>query len=341
MKDKPKAAKPRQATKAKCPEKDWNFTGVDDGELVAATYYEYAREAKPIRNFLEKLGPMPAPPSGVSQAVLNATLQTQAAARLAKRIPGCGPGPTPCLPKDVSQAQLDAVLSAQTEWRGKLSQVLPIEAFPLVLIYGALQTKLTDAWRDQPEAKRRRAAKGIAPYFPVPTGPTKKGKREQKVPLEGPFRLGPALTDIDPEEPWGIDGTGFEWLCVGIDWGRYTDTEIIDSFTRWVRTKEGRPYGSEPGNLTGRRSDRGHKAGDWRASLQRLGIMRLMHRHSSDQIIEIVQAGLCAKSADRVKYMVKTECERERLKALDDFHTLFPFLSTEHPQSREPLPAAW
>jgi hypothetical protein len=291
MKEKTEAAKPRQAINTICPEQDWNFTGLEGWELVAATYHEYAREAGLIRDFLKRLGPMPP------------------------------------LPKGGSKAQLKVAKEAQSQWHGKLSIGLPLEAFPLVLIYGALQTNLTGAWQNQPEDKRRQAADATASHFPLSAGAGINGERENNAPFEPPFRSGPALNEIDPEEQWGVDNTGFEWRCVGIDWGAFSDKRIIAGFAQWV--KYNRPTDLKTGQLIGRRSDKGRDPCEWRVMLERLGYLRLRHRYTFSEAKPLLK-----KLPQTTKTRLAGELNREAKKAVADFHKLLPFIGPAlHPLS--------
>ncbi len=122
------------------------------------------------------------------------------------------------------------------------------------------------------------------------------------------------------------DGT--EVSVVEIDWAHFTDKEIADAIAR-SRPKEI----PEPSSGRGR----GDTYADWRAKLERLGIMRLMHHHSFDDLTKIVPVDWL----DREKYSTKAKCKQEHKKALDDFHDLFPLQPDVKPQSFEPLMGNW
>jgi hypothetical protein len=137
---------------------------------------------------------------------------------------------------------------------------------------------------------------------------------------------------------------GVDFFIAQINWRDFTDNEIIECFKQWVKTKGNRPIPmtQEPKGVRGMQGGRGHKPRDWRASLDRLGIMRLMNRHSFEEITSIVQAAASVTSADREKYSEKSGCIKERTKALKDFHGFFPFLDAEEkPCSWQPLSACW
>jgi len=140
-----------------------------------------------------------------------------------------------------------------------------------------------------------------------------------------PFRV------INAEVPW--TGKQSRHTRIEINWTSYTDGEIASCFKAWVKANRP-PDIAEP-------TKRGHKPRDWRASLERLGIMRLMHYHSFDEMTAIVDAVAAVKSADREKYSVKSESMKERQKAIADFHCLFPFLRNENPLSLSLFPGGW
>jgi hypothetical protein len=135
-------------------------------------------------------------------------------------------------------------------------------------------------------------------------------------------------TDDNNRLPGGfVYPGGTEVSVVEIDWAHFTDKEIADSIAQ-SRPKE-IPEPSGRG--------RGDAIADWRAKLERLGIMRLMHHHSFDDLTKIVPV----EWLDREKYSSKAECKNEHKKALDDFHDLLPLQSDEKPVSFEPLTGNW
>jgi hypothetical protein len=135
------------------------------------------------------------------------------------------------------------------------------------------------------------------------------------------------------QRPSFVYPSGLEVLLVEIEWRRFTNDQIVQCFRKWAKLHRPKDVKAPSG--------KGHKPRDWRASLERLGIMRLMNRYSFDDLQSIVQAAAPTKSADREKYSVKGGCKKEWQKALDDFHDLFPFLPDEEPKSCKPLPGCW
>lgn len=124
---------------------------------------------------------------------------------------------------------------------------------------------------------------------------------------------------------------GVEWFICQINWRDFNNRDIGNCLRKWV--KKNRP----PAFPQPRGRGRGETDADRRASLERLGIMRLMHHHTFDELTQIVPV----EWLNRDKYNNKAECVKERKKAISDFHRLFPFLPEENPHSFEPLPGAW
>jgi hypothetical protein len=128
-----------------------------------------------------------------------------------------------------------------------------------------------------------------------------------------------------------VSADGVETMLVQIEWEKFTNKDIIAAFSSWLEANE------PPGVARPPKSKQGHDPHDLRASLERLGIMRLIHRHSFDEMAKVVQAALPPKLADREKFSVKAEAAKERLKAANTFKSLFP-LGDDEPKSWEPGP---
>jgi hypothetical protein len=114
-----------------------------------------------------------------------------------------------------------------------------------------------------------------------------------------------------------------------IDFSRFTDQEITDAFTAWL--KEHRPQRwKQPRRVLPNARQRGRKLVEYRVALERLGLMRLLHNHSpADLRLELPEAWkkIAAKEPD---------FRREIREASKFFHGLFPFLpESERPESEE------
>lgn len=127
--------------------------------------------------------------------------------------------------------------------------------------------------------------------------------------------------------------SGTEKTVVEINWGIFTNDEIVQEFRKWV--KANRPQGvPKPDN-------KGHKPGDWRAHLTRLATMRLLSRYTPKEIIGTKRATPSvecqpihsAKQFAGRKWGDSTKWYDARREAGKLFHSLFPFL----PKDEKPL----
>ncbi|HEU5069479.1 MAG TPA: hypothetical protein VFV96_03590 [Verrucomicrobiae bacterium] len=114
-----------------------------------------------------------------------------------------------------------------------------------------------------------------------------------------------------------IYGSGTEHTVVQICWGVFTNEEIIQEFRKWVKT-------NRPQDIPGPDGKGRNKARDWRVALERLGMMRLLHHFSKGELEK--------KSPKAWQLYRKREWYKERKRADEMFHRLFPFLaSSERP----------
>jgi len=116
-----------------------------------------------------------------------------------------------------------------------------------------------------------------------------------------------------------------ERLRVEIDWS-FSNDQIRKAFKLWL--KENRPPSfPEP-------SERGHKPVDWRARLERLGLLRLRHVQSVEDTIQIITQTLPSEKRKATKFLEPGILNQEAEKAVTDFHNLFHFLDpAEMPRS--------
>ncbi len=167
------------------------------------------------------------------------------------------------------------------------------------------------------------------PPFPKPWQALDKGSRPPlmlKIPPEEY-----AFQAIDSRLPWGrfhreterhVISHGIETLLVTINWGAGSDREIKKSFNKWL--DKNRPsHIPEP-------SERGHKPVDWRARLERLGLLRLRHNYTFDKAKPLLKM-----LPQTTKTTDSSECNRQAKNAVDDFHALFPFLDSSA------MPISW
>lgn len=109
-----------------------------------------------------------------------------------------------------------------------------------------------------------------------------------------------------------IYGSGTEYTVAQINWGVFSNEEIVQSFRQWV--KANRPNDIQPP------SGKGYKLNDWRVALERLGIMRLLHEFRLSEV-----RNACPTAW---KLYGKREWYKERKRAGEMFHQIFPFLAT-------------
>jgi len=140
-----------------------------------------------------------------------------------------------------------------------------------------------------------------------------------------------AFQAIDSRLPWRrfqhqterrVINHDIETLLVTINWGAGSDAEIKKSFNKWL--DKNRPsHIPEP-------SERGHKPVDWRARLERLGLLRLRHNYSFDEAKPLLKM-----LPQTTKTTDSSECNRQAKNAVDDFHALVPFLDSSA------MPISW
>jgi len=113
-----------------------------------------------------------------------------------------------------------------------------------------------------------------------------------------------------------VNKDGVEVLLAEIDWGTYTDSQILESFGKWIETS--RPPGV--GKVDTRGMKTGKKRTRWWVMLKRLAIMRLLfHATLSEMHKKFPEAEKRYQSADWY---------RERKNAKIHFHELTPVPTT-------------
>jgi hypothetical protein len=104
--------------------------------------------------------------------------------------------------------------------------------------------------------------------------------------------------------------SGTEILLVEIKWGEFTNEQLVQHFSEWL--KENEPEGIK------RPDRRGHKLRDLRVGLERLGIMRLLSHFTLRE--------MPLKCPAAWKAFGNREWYKERRRAVQMFHGLLPFL---------------
>jgi hypothetical protein len=260
---------------------DWNFERVPEDELVACCYWEYARESARIR----------------------------AAFDPEDKIFFTNPAPAYLLSPTGQRLKTESVINTV---RARFTDRIREQALPVLETFHRAITEVSRPfdlpWLTLSLSVREAVIVALAPYFAEKPGLTFL-----------PFNRCSDLHDV------GVAGEayrcaefdaelGIERLRVQIDWGGFTDAQIVAAFKAW--TAENRRAGIGFPDHRGRRKKKGY--GDY---LAWLGIMHLMNRHSFTSIErEFPDAWKRYRSAD---------WPRAREKAGTIFRQLFPFLPGE------------
>jgi hypothetical protein len=146
-------------------------------------------------------------------------------------------------------------------------------------------------------------AKALASFQPKPAGEVFGGA--WPLPVRDYFHSGSKLRALCPNY---IYPNGMEVLAVEIEWGKFTNEQLQAEFAQWL--KENEPPGIK------RPSGRGKRLANWRAALNRLGIMRNLNRYT---FADHRFPKACKERGE--KY-----CYAARKAALGTYRTLFPFL---------------
>jgi hypothetical protein len=264
---------------------DWNFDNVPDNELVACCYWEYARESARIR----------------------------AAFDLEEKVFFPDLIPTYAVSSTGARLKTGSVINtAKARFIDKIhEQALPVlETFRRVI--NEIPRPFDVPWLELSVVVRQAVTDELAPYF------------EEKSTLTFlPFNRCSDQRDIGLADEHYRCATfdmklGIEYLRVQIDWGGFTDAQIVTAFKAWL--VDNRPAGVGVADRRGQRKQKGY-----RDYLAWLGMMRLMSVCSFTRIEkEIPKAWSHYRSAD---------WPRARKKASGVFKSLFSFL----PQEDKPI----
>src|ERR1035437_1808584 len=300
-------------------EVDWNFDNVPGDELVACCYWEYARESEFLRE-LRKRCQKCQQSAGVDEALLHADLQKVQSIGYPAHFflrgffcptDGVLADALPLKPGEVHRVTgsfpkpWQSLSTEEREYRAYVPprgivdfvQIVPFQRGIFLDAKDIVQTVTSQRWqRDSANEEARRANPRL-----TDEALTRQGKLQ--------------FPDICPSV---IYESGAEHTVVQINWGLFTNEEIIQAFRQWV--KANRPQDIPASDGKGR-----NKARDWRVALERLAIMRLLHEFRLRDM-----STTCPKAW---RLYGKRECYKERKRAGQMFHRLFPFLS----QSECPL----
>ena len=310
---------------------DWNFEAMPDGELVACCYWEYARESAFIR--------------GVRQRCLDPKWKEMVNSQLWKycghdieRIQSIGyesevflrgffcppddvlPDAPPLKPGEVHQATgsfpkpWQALTTAERSYRSHIGT--DVERIPLVPFHRGLSMDAQDIldWvktqRVNADMERERVR-----------------REHPKLNEETLLTLGKLkFPEIKPSVYWA---GGREVTIVAIDWGSFTNDDIVNYFRRWVKVNRPPQYPIP--------SRKGHKPKDWRANLTRLAVMRILSHFTPLGLIDHRRNRFPAiwktKQFAGQKWSDATKWHDARREAGKLFRKLLPFL----PPGEKPL----
>jgi hypothetical protein len=294
---------------------DWNFEAVPDDELVACCYWEYARESGFIRDVRERCW-KDQQAGGQRDKGLHTDLQKlQSIGYFAhcflhgffcpqdgvlpdalplgpgevRRLTGAFPKPWQLLTKEERQYR------AYMPPRGIVDhmRIVPFERGLFLYVEDIVKMVTTQrALRDEANALARRQNPRLS---------------EDTLSRMGKLQF----PDIQPSV---IYASGTENTLVQISWGIFTNEEIVQEFRKWVKA-------NRPKDLPGPDGKGHNKARDWRVALERLGMMRLLHRFRLSEIE--------AKLPEAWRLYGKREWYKERKRSARTFHSFFPFLQEE------------
>lgn len=313
---------------------EWSFDDVPDEEIIACCLWEYAKESKTIQTaagldfcthrhleFQNVYGKDP----GLKQR------HDEIADSLSRQLQNCGVG---------ADAMMDRLL--ETGFFG-------------IGIFDFLSRKvhsMASHWQCQPENYRKYVCGKLGEsmiFRPLKTAWV--GDLENLWDANKPDLMEARAVPFDPSSdavdcclytevepvmlPAEHEMTAEEMVqAFVVDFSRFTDSEITAEFTEWLRLHRP-PEWQAPRRIFPNSKQKGRKLVDYRAALDRLGLMRLLHWYSPEE--------LQGKQLDAWrKFGRKASSFRREVRAAGDFLTkLFPFLpATERPESEKRL-AVW
>ena len=304
---------------------DWDFDNVPDNELVACCYWEYARESAFIRNVRQQcLQNWQA--GGWWDQQLHADLQKVQSVGYPSDVILRGVFFAPDDPHRIDKPDATPVTNNFPQpWQVLTANERTFRsrirsdrtAIPLLPFERAHWTEA----REVAKWAESRAKEIFSTFDEV----RRTNPEESEVTLIEQGKLQP-FPGIQPSLFWE---SGKEFTVVAINWGSFTNDEIVNYFRRWVKANRPPQYPVP--------SRKGHKPGDWRANLMRLAVMRLLARFTPLEIVDPRRNGFPAvwetKQFVGRKWSDVTKWHDARREAGKLFRMLFPFL----PPNEKPL----
>lgn len=280
------------------PETEWNFDDVPEHELAACCLWEYARESavfamssrrhgEMMKELLGRKPQSPAPDPEYEEFLEAFWNTDEGYQRFYETIRKLGGPSAPAWRKIVAARR--AALSQQARMNQFCPALAPASRGNLEALWKANLVEW-DSLRQQPGYDANDDLTGCEPSLPHRNEPGHAG------------------------EPHGATSVAFT-----IEFRRFTDQQIIEAFTTWLKTN--RPDDSPAPTL------RGRKLRDLRVALDRLGMMRLLHHFT------LREMPACCPEA--WKAFEGYDWYKERRRSLATFRRLFPFLPGDD------LPVSW
>jgi hypothetical protein len=324
-----KARSPEENQCSPLTELDWNFDAVPDGELIACIYWEYARESAFIHSVRQRcLDPK-------WREMLYAELQDYVGRDLGK-IQSIG-APSNMILSGFFRPANEDLPAAPPPDPGE--PPLPTGSFPT-------------PWRSLPaqdRVARVRINSEREDSVPFQRGTTLDAENilvcasRQRAQADGDREMvrreNPKLTEEELVQsgklkfldlkPAVLQSWGREASVIAIDWGRFTNDEIVNYFRRWVKTNRPEEFPVP--------SKKGHKRKDLRAHLTCLSVLRLLSHFTPLELID-TRSNRCpaiweTKAFAGQKWLDAGKWYDARREAGKMFHLLFPFL----PADEKPL----
>jgi len=317
-------------------EVEWNFDRVPDNELVACCYWEYARESEFVVGLRkrswdhwrplylkDKWWNEPEDPKLYAdlEKVRSIGYPAEVFVRGISCPPdGVLPDSPPLKPGEVHKATgsfpkpWQALTPEERRYRSHIGT--DVERIPLLPFERGISLDAQDIreWVKGQQAKADLERERVR-------------RENPKLNEETLLRMGKLR--FPHIQPSLFYGGGKEVTVVKIDWGSFTNDEIVNYFRRWVKANRPTCYPVP--------SRKGHKPKDWRAHLTRLAVMRLLSRFTALDLIDTRRNRFPAiwktKQFAGRKWGDATKWHDARREAGKVFRKLLPFL----PKDEAPL----
>lgn len=288
----------------------WNFSAVDDSELVACCFWEYARESKAMRNAVKTAKTALANQGKSAPETPERQTFREAANRAFGLLHQTGfplqfwTGlPFPKLWQEIDKTKSSQWANFYPDKFADAVKFPPFQVTGDLMAASRLHGEATEAHNARLALYRRLSQidSGVA-NLKEATELRKKLDEQEKHPTPAAVR-----------GEGGVDS-----FIAQINWKMFSKSEIKACFNKWVDSYD------SPQAKPGERG-RGNTSADWRARLERLGLLRLRRVRTAEQVIETAKV-LPKDQRISEKFHVPSELNREVKKACEAFHFLFPFL---------------